>query len=86
MCVGYLSSGDERLEGNYGLMDQIQALAWIQENIAQFRGDPGRVTIFGSSAGASSVGLLLLAPPAKGTSTAVSGSRGSATAGSPGKR
>lgn len=52
--------------GNYGLMDQIAALQWVKRNIAKFGGDPGNVTIFGHSAGAQDVGLLMLSPPAKG--------------------
>jgi len=52
--------------GAYGLMDQIAALRWVQGNIARFGGDPRRVTIFGQSAGAQDVGLLMLAPSAAG--------------------
>ena len=51
---------------NLALQDQIAALAWVQKNIAHFGGDPANVTIFGESAGASSVGALLSMPQAQG--------------------
>ena len=55
-----------RGSGNYGHLDQLEALRWIKANIAAFGGDPGRVTIFGQSAGSSTVNTLMASPLAKG--------------------
>jgi para-nitrobenzyl esterase len=54
------------VSGNYGLLDQIEALRWVQRNIGSFGGDPSNVTIAGESAGALSVMYLMAAPSARG--------------------
>ncbi|CAG0902144.1 unnamed protein product [Darwinula stevensoni] len=64
--LGFLSTEDEVAHGNYGMLDQVQALKWVQENVEHFGGDPSRVTIFGESAGGASVHLLVLSPLARG--------------------
>jgi para-nitrobenzyl esterase len=52
--------------GNYGILDLVAALRWVNQNIARFGGDPRRVTVFGQSAGGQDTGLLLTTPLAKG--------------------
>lgn len=63
---GLAAESPHRASGNYGLLDQIAALQWVQRNISQFGGDPRRVTIFGESAGGVSVGVLMASPLGKG--------------------
>ncbi|XP_074898320.1 neuroligin-2 isoform X2 [Buteo buteo] len=64
--LGFLSTGDQAAKGNYGLLDQIQALRWLNENVGHFGGDPQRITIFGSGAGAACVSLLILSHHSEG--------------------
>jgi para-nitrobenzyl esterase len=67
--LGFLAHPDldrEGPSGNYGLLDQIAALEWVRANIASFGGDPDNVTLFGESAGAHAVGLLMTSPQARG--------------------
>jgi para-nitrobenzyl esterase len=69
---GYLAhpeltkESDKKSSGNYGVLDQIAALQWVERNIERFGGDKHRVTIFGESAGSWSVNVLVASPLAKG--------------------
>ncbi len=71
-ALGYLAHADlakenpEGHSGNYGMLDLIFALQWVQRNIQNFGGDPAKVTIFGESAGAMSCNILCASPLAKG--------------------
>jgi para-nitrobenzyl esterase len=74
--------------GNYGLMDEVASLRWVQRNIRNFGGNPSNVTIYGQSAGASAVCMLLATPDAKGLfqkgimeSSACTAARGTLAAG-----
>jgi para-nitrobenzyl esterase len=70
--LGYLAhpslsaENEQSISGNYGFLDQLAALHWVQRNIRNFGGDPGNVTIFGESAGGTSVHALVASPQAKG--------------------
>lgn len=59
-ALGFLVSISDGLYGNYGLDDQRTAFQWVQDNILSFGGDPDRITLFGESAGAMSIGIHLL--------------------------
>uniref|UniRef100_H0VJ36 Carboxylic ester hydrolase n=1 Tax=Cavia porcellus TaxID=10141 RepID=H0VJ36_CAVPO len=59
---GFFSTGDEHSRGNWGYLDQVAALRWIQDNIANFGGNPRSVTIFGQSSGGQCVSVLALSP------------------------
>ena len=65
-ALGFFSTADTTMPGNYGLKDQRLALMWVHENIEDFGGDPNSVTIFGESAGGFSVSFMSLMPENKG--------------------
>lgn len=65
-ALGFLSIDDPSCTPNVGLLDQVEALRWVRREIDRFGGDPGRVTVFGESAGGGSVLSLLSMPAAAG--------------------
>ncbi|GIX71875.1 neuroligin-4, X-linked [Caerostris darwini] len=64
-CNGFLPVVEGSARGNYGLTDQIAVLHWLQENIAEFGGDPQNVTLFGQGHGAAMINFLVLSPMSK---------------------
>ncbi|XP_068168271.1 fatty acyl-CoA hydrolase precursor, medium chain-like [Antennarius striatus] len=64
--LGFLSTGDEHARGNWGFLDQLASLRWVQENIEAFGGNPQSVTVAGESAGGISASTLTLSPLSKG--------------------
>lgn len=70
---GLTEESDHDSSGNYGLLDQIAVLQWVRDNIAEFGGDSARVTIFGQSAGATDVCLLMASPLTQGLISGVIG-------------
>ena len=78
---GFLSTGESNLSGNYGLWDQHMAIQWVHDHIANFGGDPNKVTIFGESAGAASVAYQALYKGSQGLFQRVIAQSGSANLG-----
>nr|XP_040134958.1 cocaine esterase-like [Ictidomys tridecemlineatus] len=66
VTIQYRLTGDQHATGNWGYLDQVAALRWVQQNIAHFGGNPDRVTIFGQSAGGTSVSSLVVSPMSQG--------------------
>ncbi|XP_049853094.1 juvenile hormone esterase-like [Schistocerca gregaria] len=64
--LGFMSTGDNVVPGNMGLKDQVMALRWVKDHIANFGGDPKNVTIFGQDAGAWSCHAHMLSPMSRG--------------------
>ncbi|KAM6176956.1 acylcarnitine hydrolase-like [Erethizon dorsatum] len=64
--LGFFSTGDHHTTGNWGYLDQVAALHWVQQHIFHFRGNPDHVTIFGQSEGGTSVSSHVLSPMSRG--------------------
>ncbi|XP_049293740.1 esterase-5B-like [Anopheles funestus] len=64
--LGFLSTEDDVIPGNFGLKDQVTALQWVKRNVHHFGGDPNRITLAGFSAGGASVHLHYLSPMSRG--------------------
>ena len=62
MSLPLLSTGDQHARGNWGYLDQVAALRWVQQDIAHFGGNPDLVTIFGKSSGSTSVSSHVVSP------------------------
>ncbi|XP_069695016.1 esterase FE4-like [Periplaneta americana] len=65
-ALGFLSTGDDVLPGNYGMKDQVATLRWVQQNIATFGGNPNSVTIGGYSVGGASGWFHMMSPMSRG--------------------
>lgn len=65
-ALGFASLGNNIMPGNYGMMDQVLALEWVQHNVRAFGGNSKQVTLFGASAGSSSISLHLVSPLSNG--------------------
>jgi len=63
--LGFLSTGDEASPGNYGLLDQVEALKWVKNNIWAFGGDDTKITVYGESAGSASTSFHMISPLSK---------------------
>ena len=66
MCPGYAFTANDACPGNAGMWDQNLALRFVVNNIANFGGDPTKITVFGESAGGTSTSLHIVSPQSKG--------------------